>query len=332
MAGDWVPFDHDFPEKPEVLALFVQTKTPIGEIMLRMHRFWRLLDRQTTDGHLPGCDLDGLAHVCGGDVAFWAAVQAQGWLGIAEDGHVFMPGFLERFSRPARERMLDAKRKRSGRRSGHEADAQPDTNRTETGRASGRQADAQPDTTRTRNRTKSGQDSDALARGRAPQPQPEPEPLSEPDSEPRTHLVGTVTVTGKDARAEDAPADGDEPGRDDQLWMSAKELAELGRKKLGGLPVRDPDDRSIVLKSAYLVAAGSMPEHWFADSIAAVVAAKPEKPWAYFTTCLKNRAKEAGENLMAMLAPVIVPADLVRPPPRSGRAEAASSNSKENPK
>ena len=31
MAGDWIPFDHDFPEKPEVLAVHCRTGVGVGD-------------------------------------------------------------------------------------------------------------------------------------------------------------------------------------------------------------------------------------------------------------------------------------------------------------
>jgi len=186
MAGDWIPFDHDFPEKPEVLAIFSATKAPIGEIMLRLHRFWRTVDRQTEDGHLPDVGPDVLPELCGGNAKFWEAVRAVGWLGVADDGHVFMPGFVERFGKSARVRMVDAKRKR--------ADRNRTQRRTESGRATGQNLDAQPDTTW----TESGHNSDALARGRAPEPEPHRfSPNGENQGAPRTLDFSRISIPPK---------------------------------------------------------------------------------------------------------------------------------------
>jgi len=123
MAGDYIPFDHDFPEKRETLAIHRVTKCPIAEIMLLLFRFWRLVDRQTEDGVLSGVDMSTLSAVCGGDLAFWQAVRDEGWLAIGEDGSVIMPGFVERLGGTkgcARQRLKWAQQKRRQRaRGGH---------------------------------------------------------------------------------------------------------------------------------------------------------------------------------------------------------------------
>ena len=37
MAGDFVPFDHDFPEKPETLRICSHTSVTVAQLMLRLH-------------------------------------------------------------------------------------------------------------------------------------------------------------------------------------------------------------------------------------------------------------------------------------------------------
>ncbi len=95
MAGDYIPFDHDFPEKPETIAIHEKSGVTIAEIMLRCHKLWRAFDRHTVDGFLPNVGPKGLAALCGGDENFWILVAEMGWL-IFHDGGVEMPGFAQR--------------------------------------------------------------------------------------------------------------------------------------------------------------------------------------------------------------------------------------------
>jgi len=48
--------------------------------MTRLHKLWRMFDRQTTDGVLPGSRLCVLQSTCGGDESFWDGVVDVGWL------------------------------------------------------------------------------------------------------------------------------------------------------------------------------------------------------------------------------------------------------------
>lgn len=104
MAGDFVPFDHDFPEKPETLRICSHTSVTVAQLMLRLHYLWRMFDRQTEDGLLPGLGLDALVLSIGGDVPFWQEVVDAGWLTVTAQGLV-MPKFKERFRTSARARM-----------------------------------------------------------------------------------------------------------------------------------------------------------------------------------------------------------------------------------
>ena len=143
MAGDYIPFDHDFPEKPEVLAIHEATDTPIGEIMLRLHRFWRAVDRQTEDGILRGVGTRSLALLCGGDQVFWEAVQAVGWLTIRDDS-VAMPGFKERLAgrkgcAKQRIKWAQKKRRQRERQRGDMSPLSPGTTARQPGGQDGRQ-------------------------------------------------------------------------------------------------------------------------------------------------------------------------------------------------
>ncbi len=109
MAGDWIPFDHDLPDKAEVLAIMEKTGTSLADTLLRLCRMWIWFDRHTLDGKCNAFGVTGLLQKCGGDKQFWGAVAAVGWLLITEDG-LEVPKFAERFGSSARRRLLTAKR------------------------------------------------------------------------------------------------------------------------------------------------------------------------------------------------------------------------------
>lgn len=109
MAGDWIKFDHDFPEKEEVVGICARTGVSVAETMYCLFRLWRWADKHTTDGRLRNVSVTGVTLVCGGSDAFWAAVVDVGWL--IEDGNdVVIPEFEARFGASARRRLLSAKR------------------------------------------------------------------------------------------------------------------------------------------------------------------------------------------------------------------------------
>jgi hypothetical protein len=109
MAGDWIPFDHDLPDKEEVIAIATRTGAGVAETVLRLCRLWCWFDRHTIDGKMKRIGNAGVTLQCGGDEAFWDAVCEVGWLKIDGDG-VSIPDFEKRFGASARRRLLAAKR------------------------------------------------------------------------------------------------------------------------------------------------------------------------------------------------------------------------------
>lgn len=185
MAGDWIPMDHDLPRKVEVLAIHCRTDVSIAEIILALHGFWSHVDRHTLDGHLRDVTVTGIVTLFGRDRDFWMAVHAVGWLGIADDGHVFMPRFDRRFSTPARARMLASRRSANyrARKSSDERDAS--VTRALQNRDAAREATVDPE----------------------PEPEPEPEPKTEPQpSQPESG--STVLGDGKPPPPPKAPGGG----------------------------------------------------------------------------------------------------------------------------
>jgi hypothetical protein len=142
MAGDWIPVDHELPDRPQIAYLrghhADELRTPCGHdadsvalIIGRMVLFWIRGDRYTVDGALQHMDYAAAAVAFGGSEEFWKSVEAVGWAQFA-DGSMRIPGFEERFGKSARRRMLDAKRKAQSRAFGG---PHADTMRTGSGRA-----------------------------------------------------------------------------------------------------------------------------------------------------------------------------------------------------
>ncbi len=110
MAGEWVPYDVCLPQKPEVLELVDSTGLPVDQVVGRLLMLWGWASLNSADG-TARMSVRLLGRICGGDEAFWLAVQEVGWLVIdAENGTVAIPGWERRFSQAAKSRALHASR------------------------------------------------------------------------------------------------------------------------------------------------------------------------------------------------------------------------------
>lgn len=106
MAGEWIPYDVCLPQKPEVLELVEQTGLSVDQVVGRLVMLWGWASLNSSDGSAR-ISVRLLSRVCGGDEAFWYAVQDVGWLAIdAENGTVGIPGWDARFSKAAKSRAL----------------------------------------------------------------------------------------------------------------------------------------------------------------------------------------------------------------------------------
>jgi hypothetical protein len=106
MAGEWIPYDCCLPQKPEVLDLVDRTGLKVDQVVGRLLMLWGWSALNSSDGSAR-MSLRLLSKVCGGDEAFWYAVQDVGWLVIdAEGGTVGIPGWDARFSKAAKSRAL----------------------------------------------------------------------------------------------------------------------------------------------------------------------------------------------------------------------------------
>lgn len=108
-AGDWIQIDDDLPQKPEFLRLLTTTGVDVDTLIGRLVRLWTYVDRHTTVALIRNLSAVSLAHVAGGDENFWRACEGE-WLRITKEG-IEIQGYKKRFSKSAKRRALDAKRK-----------------------------------------------------------------------------------------------------------------------------------------------------------------------------------------------------------------------------
>jgi hypothetical protein len=109
MAGEWLKFEANTPEKPEVLAITIamgwdDPDLTVGKLM----RVWRWFDQQTVNGNAPSVTaalLDRLLGVSG----LCQAMASVGWL-VIDDHGLTLPNFDRHNGKTAKDRALTAKR------------------------------------------------------------------------------------------------------------------------------------------------------------------------------------------------------------------------------
>lgn len=130
MAGDWIKFEENTPDKPEVHGMAADLGIEVDAVVGKLIRVWAWAGRNCpvsgrTDVRSLSA-IDRVAFMPG----FAAAMISAGWL-VRDGDIVTFPNFDRHCSQTAKERALDQKRKRDSRRK--TSDNCPDKNRTETG-------------------------------------------------------------------------------------------------------------------------------------------------------------------------------------------------------
>lgn len=109
MAGDWLKFEVNTPEKPEVLAITIAMGWDDPDLTVgKLLRVWRWFDQHTEEGNAENVTpalLDRIIGVTG----FCQAMANVGWLSIEDDG-VRLPNFDRHNGKTAKNRSLTAKR------------------------------------------------------------------------------------------------------------------------------------------------------------------------------------------------------------------------------
>jgi hypothetical protein len=113
MAGEWIPLDCNLGTKPEVLELMDETGLPIEVVGWRLIQLWSWAALNSSDGTIRATPRR-VAAVAGGDEAFWLAVERVGWVSFL-NGTIVIEGWDKKFSRVAKARLEDARRKAANR-------------------------------------------------------------------------------------------------------------------------------------------------------------------------------------------------------------------------
>lgn len=124
MAGDWLKFEKDTPNKPEVFAIAAALGITRDDAVGKLIRLWAWFDSHTVKGNAPrvtALQLDEVVGVTG----FIAAMAVEGWAQIDGTG-ITLPNFDRHNGETAKQRALTAKRvqkhKVKGNASGNAAD------------------------------------------------------------------------------------------------------------------------------------------------------------------------------------------------------------------
>ncbi|RFP32435.1 hypothetical protein [Duganella sp. BJB476] len=109
MAGDWLKFEANTPEKREVFGIAVALGWPDPDLVVgKLLKIWRWFDQQTVDGNAQSVTLALLDNVCGVS-GFAKAMCDVGWL-VQNDGGVSLPNFGWHNGKTAKARCQTAKR------------------------------------------------------------------------------------------------------------------------------------------------------------------------------------------------------------------------------
>jgi hypothetical protein len=113
MAGEWIPLDCNLGTKPEVLELVDETGLPVEAVCWRLIQLWSWAALNSSDGTIRATPRR-VAAVAGGDEEFWLAVERVGWVTFL-NGTMTIAGWDKKFSRAAKARLEDARRKATNR-------------------------------------------------------------------------------------------------------------------------------------------------------------------------------------------------------------------------
>lgn len=109
MAGDWIKFEANTPEKPEVFAITATMGWSDPDLTVgKLLKVWRWFDQQTMDGNAVSVTLP-LLDCIAGVIGFANAMLKVGWLEVSDVG-VSLPNFERHNGKTAKQRCLGAKR------------------------------------------------------------------------------------------------------------------------------------------------------------------------------------------------------------------------------
>ena len=125
MAGDWIKMRTNLDTDPAVVRISSGLKTDRYSVVGRLHKIWSWANEHLTDGQDVPIDsefLDSLVETPG----FSEQLRRVGWLS-GRDGSLGFPSFDRHNGASAKQRALDASRKKTVRKM---SGCEPDKNRT----------------------------------------------------------------------------------------------------------------------------------------------------------------------------------------------------------
>lgn len=128
MAGDWIKMRTNLDTDPAVVRIASGLKLDRFAIVGRLHKIWAWANEHSVDGQDVPVDADFLDSLVA-TPEFSAQLRSVGWLS-GRDGSLSFPNFLRHNGDSAKQRALDAERKRNVRKQSEKC---PDDNRTKTG-------------------------------------------------------------------------------------------------------------------------------------------------------------------------------------------------------
>jgi hypothetical protein len=132
VAGDWIKMRINLPEDPDVVRIASGLKLDRFGIVGRLHKIWAWADEHSVDGQNVPVDADFLDSLVA-TPGFSQQLRHVGWLS-GRDGSLNFPNFLRHNGESAKQRALDAARKKRTRTaSGKMSGKCPDDNRTKLG-------------------------------------------------------------------------------------------------------------------------------------------------------------------------------------------------------
>jgi hypothetical protein len=109
MAGEWLKFETNTPEKAEVFAITAALGWPDPDLTVgKLLKVWRWFDQQTIGGNAPGVTLSLLDSISGVS-GFAKSMCDVGWL-ISDEAGLRLPKFDRHNGKTAKDRALTAKR------------------------------------------------------------------------------------------------------------------------------------------------------------------------------------------------------------------------------
>lgn len=109
MAGNWLKFETDTPEKPEVFGITVSMGWTDPDLTVgKLMKVWRWFDSHTIEGNAPSVTLALLDSITG-VTGFAKAMCDVGWLCLGDTG-LSLPKFHRHNGKTAKDRALTAKR------------------------------------------------------------------------------------------------------------------------------------------------------------------------------------------------------------------------------